>query len=356
MRQKKRKKKEFFTQSLEENNIFNGVILSINVSHSALECFEQCSEKYRLRYKERLYSEKIPSPLFFGTAIDAAVELLLLKKKVCLSEAELDLLMNEDAYSVFDKTMREQNGKLLERNPLCEYFYSDFDISVLTKEDVASFKKAYPSVKDLEEFFAYCKKYIKANGELKQGTKIAFNNLGWLSLYRKGEKMIAAYEKDILPEIHEVFDIQKAVEMINESGDKLRGKIDFIASFKDDPTTRFIVDNKTASEAYKADSVANSTQLAIYCEAENCNRAAYAVLEKKMRVKEPRARTQLIKDTISDEHKQKVFDKVEFQLNNISREVFEKKESPKDCHFFGKSCEFFSYCWNGRMDGIKKKD
>jgi dTDP-4-amino-4,6-dideoxygalactose transaminase len=56
--------------------------------------------------------------------------------------------------------------------------------------------------------------------------------------------------------------------------------------------------------------VANSTQLAIYCEAENCNRAAYAVMEKKMRVKEPRARTQLIKDTISDEHKQKVFEAV----------------------------------------------
>ena len=330
--------------------------MSINVSYSALECYEQCSEKYRIRYEDRLTSEKIPSPLFFGTAIDAAVELLLLKKKVMLNDKELDLLLTEDAYSVFDKTMKEQNGHLLERNPLCEYFYSDFDSSVLTKEDYKSLTKTYPSILDWEEFFIYCKKYIKTHGELKIGSRIAFNNLCWLSLYRKGELMLAAYEKDILPEIAEVFDIQKDIALINESGDKLRGKIDFIASFKDDPNTRYLVDNKTSSAAYKDDSVATSTQLAIYCEAENCDRGAYAVMEKKLRIKEPRARTQLIKDKVSDEQKQKVFDKVEIQLNNISRREFHKKDSPKDCHFFGRKCEFFDLCWHGSVDGLKKRD
>lgn len=330
--------------------------MSIKVSYSALECYDQCSEKYRLRYNERLSSEKIPSPLFFGTAIDAAVELLLLKKKELLSEKELDLLLNEDAYSIFDKTMREQNGQLLEKNPLCEYFYSDFDSAVLTQEDYKSLTKAYPSIKDWEEFFAYCKKYIKTHGELKPGSRIAFNNLCWLSLYRKGEMMIAAYERDILPEIHQVFDIQKEISLVNDSGDELRGKIDFIASFKDNPTAKYMVDNKTSSEPYKDDSVANSTQLAIYCEAEACDRGAYAVMEKKMRVKEPKARTQLIKDTVSDEQKQKVFDKLEVQLNNIGSRVFEKKSSPKDCNFFGRRCEFFDLCWSGSMNGLKKRN
>jgi hypothetical protein len=330
--------------------------LSINVSFSALDCFEQCSEKYRLRYRERLSSEKISSPLFFGTAIDAAVELLLLKKKRNLSDKELDLLLTEDAFSIFDKTMKEQNGILLERNPLCEYFYSDFDHSLLTEEDFSYLRKAYPSILDWEEFFVYCKKYIKTHGELKTGSKIAFNNLCWLSLYRKGEMMLKAYAQNILPEIEEVFDIQKEVELINESGDKLRGKIDFIASFKDDPTTRLIIDNKTSSEAYKSDSVANSVQLAIYCEAENCNRAAYVVMEKKMRIKEPRARTQIVKDTITEEHKQKTFDIVEQKLNNIACENFSKKDSPKDCAFFGKPCEFFNLCWHGKMDGLKKRN
>ncbi len=330
--------------------------MSLNVSYSALECFEQCSEKYRLRYQEKLSSEKIPSPLFFGTAIDAAVELLLLKKKVDLTEAELDLLLNEDAYSIFDKTMREQNGQLLEKNPLCDYFYSDFDPKILSKADYKYLTKSFPSITDWEDFFSYCKKYIKTNGQLKTGSQIAFNNLCWLSLYRKGELMIQAYESDILPEINEVFDIQKEVALLNESGDKLRGKIDFTASFKDSPNERYIVDNKTTSQAYKDDSVASSVQLAIYCEAENCDRAAYAVMEKKMRVKEPKARTQLIKDIIFDVQKQKVFDKVEDQLNNIATGHFHKKDSPKDCHFFGRACEFFNLCWHGKMDGLKKRN
>jgi hypothetical protein len=341
----------YFLQALTSR-----IPLSIDVSFSALECFEQCSEKYRLRYRERLTSEKIASPLFFGTAIDAAVELFLLKRKVNLTEKELDLLLYEDAYSMFDKTMREQNGVLLERNPLCEYFYSDFDPNILLPEDFKALTKAYPSISDWEEFFAYCKKYIKTHGELTQGTKIAFNNLCWLSLYRKGEMMLKAYERDILPEIQEVFNIQKEVQLLNESGDKLRGKIDFIASFKDDPSLRHICDNKTSSEAYKADSVANSVQLAIYCEAEACDRASYVVLEKKMRLKEPKARTQLIKDSISDEHKQKTFDIIEQKLNNIACAEFHKKNSPKDCHFFGKKCPYYGLCWEGKMDGLKKKD
>ncbi len=327
----------------------------INVSYSALECYQECSEKYRLRYREGLASNKIPSPLFFGTAIDASIELLLLTKKVVLSDSELDLLLNENALSVFDKTMREQNGQLLEKNPLCEYFYSDFDINVLKDEDIKYFKKSYPSIEDIEEFFSYCKRKIKIDGELTNGTKIAFNNLCWLSLYRKGEMMISAYERDILPEIKEVFDIQKAVDLINESGDKLRGKIDFIASFNEEPTTKVVVDNKTSSESYKQDSVSNSTQLAIYCESEGIEKAAYAVMEKKMRLKEPKARTQLIKDIISEEQKQKVFDKVEFQLNNISQGLFFKKDSPKDCVFYGKRCEFFDLCWSGNKNGLVKR-
>lgn len=330
--------------------------MSIKISYSALECYNQCSEKYRLRYNEKLSSEKISSPLFFGTAIDAAVELFLLTKKVNLTEKELDLLLNENAYSVFDRTMKEQNGQLLERNPLCEYFYSDFDPNILTPGDFKALTKAYPTITDWVDFFAYCKKYIKTHGELKPGSKAAFNNLCWLSLYRKGEMMLKAYERDILPEIEEVFDIQKDVELTNESGDKLRGKIDFIASFKTSPGVRYLVDNKTASEPYKDDSVANSIQLAIYCEAEACDRAAYAVMEKKMRLKEPKARTQLIKDSVSDEQKQKVFDNLENQLNNIACGEFHKKDSPKDCHFFGKPCEFFNLCWHGKMDGLKRRD
>jgi len=330
--------------------------MTLKISHSSIECYNQCSEKYRLRYRENLTSERISSPLFFGTAIDAALEVLLLKKKEDLTDKELNLLLNEDMYSIFDTTMREQNGVLLERNPNCDYFYSDFDFSVLTKEDHNYLSKVYPSINDWEEFFSTCKAYIKTHGELKPNTKIAFNNICWLSLYRKGEIMLKAYERDICPQIHRVYSIQKDIELLNDSGDILRGKIDFIASFIDNPDVKYLVDNKTASEPYKEDSVANSVQLSIYCEAEGFTNAAYAVMEKKIRSKEPKGRTQLIKDQISDDQKQKVFDNLEKQLDNIAREEFHKKDSPKECHFFGKKCPYYLYCWSGDMSGLRKRN
>ena len=329
--------------------------MSISVSFSALDCFEQCSEKYRLKYIERLSSDKIPSPLFFGTAIDEALELLLLKKKVDLTERELTLMLNENALSVFDKQMREQNGQLLEKNPLCDYFFSDFDPNVFKAEDLVYLSRAYPSIGDFAEFFEECKSVLKAKRQLKSAQRIAYNNLCWLSLYRKGEMLIAEYEANVLPQIEEVFEIQKTILLENGSGDKLRGKIDFIASFKDDPNVRHICDNKTSSESYKADSVATSTQLAIYCEAENSSRAAYVVLEKKIRLTDPKTRSQIIKDEITEEHKQKEFDKVEEKLNNIAQAVYQKKDSPKLCHFFGKPCEFYGICWKGDMNGITKR-
>jgi hypothetical protein len=326
-----------------------------SVSFSALDLFEECSEKYRLRYRERLASEKIPSPLFFGTAIDTAVEVLLLRKKVLLTDVELDLTLTETAHSLFDKTMREQDGKLLERNVLCDYFQSDFDPNVLKIEDIKTLETSYPHITDFGQFFDDCKATFKAKKDLTKSAQLVYNHMCWLSLYRKGEMLLVAYEEEVLPQIHEVFDIQKNIQLINASGDKLRGKIDFTASFVDDPSKFFIVDNKTSSSPYTADSVANSDQLTIYCEAESVSHASYIVLEKKIRIKDPKTRTQVIKDVISEEQKQIVFDRIEIKLDNIAQNVFVKKDNPKDCFSYGKRCEFYKLCWSGDASGITKR-
>lgn len=329
----------------------------INVSYSALECYEQCSEKYRLRYEERIASEKIPSALFFGTAIDAALEVLLLRKKEILDDRELDLLLKETAFTIFDKTMRTQNGVELESNILCEYFLSDFDETLLKIEDLELLKLKYGYISDFYDFFIYCKKAIKEKEVLKDKYQIVFNHMCWLSLYRKGEMLISAYEEQILPKIHRVYDIQKDIVLENVSGDRLRGKVDFIASFTFDANSKYIVDNKTSSKAYADNSVAESVQLAIYCEAEGLSNAAYAVLDKKIRTKDPRVRSQLITDDIKDSHKQIVFDKIEKQLNNIASKLYERKESPKECFHFGKQCPYYRYCWdNNNMEGLYRKD
>ena len=329
--------------------------MSLKVSFSRLERYKQCSESYRLSVEERLSGIKINSPLFFGSAIDAAVELFLLKKKEDLTEKELTLTLTEDAYSIFDKTMREQNGVLLERNPLCDYFASDFDPAILKIEDLALLQRQYPSITDFFQFWEISNANIQARRELNSSDRVLFNHMNWLSLYRKGDLMLRAYELDVLPHIHKVYAIQKDIQLKNAAGDELNGKIDFIASFTDNPDLIFICDNKTSSKPYPEDSVSNSPQLAIYCEAEGIPRGAFVVMEKKIRVKDPKARTAIIKDDIYEDLKEIMFDKIDETLHSISAREFHKKTSPKDCWLFGKPCEFYDLCWRNDDSNIRRR-
>lgn len=329
--------------------------MNLKVSFSRLERFKQCSESYRLSVEERLSGTKINSPLFFGSAIDAAVELFLLKKKEELTEKELSLMLTEDAYSMFDKTMREQNGVLLEKNPLCDYFASDFDPAIYKSEDLLLLQKQYPSISDFFGFWESCNATIQARRELNSSDRVLFNHMNWLSLYRKGELMLAAYETEILPQIHKVFAIQKEIQLKNAAGDELNGKIDFIASFTDEPDKIYVLDNKTSSKAYKLDSVINSPQLNIYCEAEDIPRAGFIILEKKIRIKDPKVRVDVVKDLIDKDLKEVIFNKLDEVLHDIAARKFEKKESPRECHFFGKPCEFFNLCWKNDSSNLKKR-
>ena len=329
--------------------------MSLKVSFSRLERYKQCSESYRLSVEERLSGTKINSPLFFGSAIDAAVELFLLKKKEDLTEKELSLILTEDAYSMFDKTMREQNGVLLERNPLCDYFASDFDPALLQIDDLKLLQKQYPSIVDFFQFWEVSNKTIQARRELNSSDRVLFNHMNWLSLYRKGELMLAAYETEILPQIHKVYAIQKEIQLKNEAGDELNGKIDFIASFTDEPDKVFIVDLKTSSKPYTEAAVEESIQLVIYCEAEGIPNASYAVLQKKIRVKEPRVRTQLLRGDFTQDHVESVFSQLDGDLHKIATREFVKKESPRECYFFGKQCPFFGVCWQGDFSKVVKR-
>ena len=329
--------------------------MSLKVSFSRLERYKQCSESYRLSVEERLSGIKINSPLFFGSAIDAAVELFLLKKKEELTEKELTLTLTEDAYSMFDKTMREQNGVLLEKNPLCDYFASDFDPAIYKSGDLLLLQKQYPSISDFFGFWESCNATIQARRELNPSDRVLFNHMNWLSLYRKGELMLAAYETEILPQIHKVYAIQKEIQLKNAAGDELNGKIDFIASFTDEPDKVFICDNKTSSKPYPESSVSNSPQLAIYCEAEGVPRGAFIVMEKKIRVKEPKTRVAIIKDDIYEDLKEIMFDNLDETLHNIAKREFHKKQSPKDCWLFGKPCEFFDLCWRSDDSKVRRR-
>lgn len=318
------------------------------ISNTQIDCFNECSELYRLKYIERWRSKIVPSPLFFGSALDEAFEVFLLTKKEHLTERELDLLLKSSANEVFEKKMNEaweNNAEWL------DFFASDFDPLVFKAEDLKTLKKKFPSVTDFLSFHEQNKK-TKLVGE----EKLCFNYLCWLSLFRKGELLLEAYKNEILPQIYKVHSIQKEIELKNDTGDILTGKIDFEAEFVGEEGVIYVCDNKTSSQPYAENSVRESQQLSIYTEAQGTNKAAYCVVEKKIRKTEPKTRTQVIKDTIPEETYQKVFTKVEETLKLMYEGKFEKKELSKQCFSYGKICQLYGLCWGGDTSMLYKKE
>jgi hypothetical protein len=163
-----------------------------------------------------------------------------------------------------------------------------------------------------------------------------------------------AYRVEVLPKIHEVFSVQEKVSLPNSSGDHITGYIDFVASFVDDPSTVYIIDNKTSSTAYKPDSVQNSEQLSTYCEFKETNKAAYIVVEKKFRKREPRIRINIIKDTIPEAMFDKTFKGFDDVLSGIKANKFEKNED--SCYAYGCKCQYFDICKGREGKGLIKID
>ena len=330
----------------------------LKFSHSAMTTYEQCPKMYYLKYIEGIKPLAINSPLFFGSAIDEALSAMLMQKKFNPSQEELDVVYKSSPEQEFIKRFtHDQDGVFLPTNEHCSYFQSDFDRELLTEEDWKELMEFDKDITSFDAFFEGCREDFKAKRVLNLEDQKTFNFMCWLSLKRKGLLMIQAYREQIYPEIYEVFDIQKDILLPNDNGDLIRGKIDFIASFNDQPATKYICDNKTSSKPYSEDSVSISDQLAIYCEAEGYYTAAYCVVEKKLRVKEPRVRANIIKDTIKEENVQKTFDKADSIMHNIADGCFDGLDNNKKCNFFGKRCNFYSYCWGNKdMTGLIKKE
>lgn len=324
-------------------------------SYSALNCYAQCPEKYRLRYIEKLYPKARGSALFFGSAVDEAMSRMLLDLKKTKTEEDIEF----EKKTPLEHFYFEMNK--WKSNVYAEYYASDFDPNILTDSDNNEIVKycmdnGYNNI-DIFDFHDKCRKLLYKKKKLTKDDMKLYGFISWISLARKGELILKEYEKSIVPLIKEVFYIQKQVHLTNDSGDTMTGKIDFTCEFKDEPGKIYICDNKTSSKPYLEDSATNSEQLAIYCESEDNYNSCYVVLEKKIRKRDPKVRSNVIKGKISEENLNKTFDNIQEKVDNISENLFYKKDEKKECFFFGKKCEYYDYCWsNGKkMNGLIKK-
>lgn len=334
---------------------------SIQLSHSAVNKYSECSEKYRLHYIEKLRTKFCSSALFFGSACDRAFERYLIEKKDELTDEEKKML-DQSPIEIFDeqfKTASNAEGTLdIAKSEYAQYFNSDVDVSLLTDDDLSdaqnwASKLGFEEI-DVNTFVGEVKAARRAKKPLSDDETKLFNYICWMSLRRKGHILVEAYGQDIMPQILRVHTIQERVEL-KEDQHKYIGFIDFTAEFVDEPDVIYVCDNKTSSVKYEADSVKESGQLASYCEFKETNKAAYVVVEKKLRKRNPRYRTQVIRDYIPEKTFEKVFDNVGDVLYNVENGKFEKKADSKECFFFGRKCDYFNVCWKDDPTGLVKK-
>jgi hypothetical protein len=268
----------------------------IRLSHSAKEKYEQCPYKYYLHYVMKYRSSLQSSALCFGNALDIALNTML------------------EGGSNYHEVFDYEWNKYEEICDSIEFYKSDLDKSLLTESEL----------------------------------QLSEHKQNFLSLSRKGRKLLDAYKENIMPRIKEVISIQGEVTICgyddqnNQTEDSIYGKLDLIALIEDDDgkIRHALLDNKTTSEPYPKDAVQKKDQLALYAAGfSDIEWFGYLTLNKK------NFKTQIILDKIGEDKKQEVLGKFVDTLNKIKDNQFEK--NTKSCYAFGRRCEFWTHCHKG---------
>ncbi len=255
------------------------------LSHSQLNRYSQCGMSYKHYYKSRIRPNVQSAALLFGSALDNALNELLLPKGKQTPEV------------IFYETFR--NAKINDVSTFVPaathivYANADFDEELLLPEDfliikgvIADGLLSCPS-DDYIEYFNIIKKKKEAIGfeKLHKEEKTFYNYLNWLSLVRKGYLMLDAYRDKVLPKIEKTLTVQKMVKMNNHDGDEIIGYVDLVAEVKGHGVV--ILDNKTSAMAYDEDAALTSAQLALYMHILNdtykTRKVGYIVLRKNVK-------------------------------------------------------------------------
>ena len=223
--------------------------MSNKLSHSSVNMLGDCPKKWQLHYQERIRGTTQSAALLFGTAIDKAVEDLVLTRNL------------EDAKRTFLAywNSAEINGiqTKLEDNPDIVYATNDLDEELLPE--------SFTMINAVKLLEVIGKKKEIGFDNLELADKIVYNQANWLVAKKRGELMLEAVNEQILPKINKVYSTQEKIDLTNDSGDSVVGYTDLVADYLDKGTIVF--DVKTSTRSYEEDSVRTSPQLALYVHA-----------------------------------------------------------------------------------------
>lgn len=301
------------------------------ISHSAWQKYLTCPRMYKLHYNDRLRPEGTTSALLFGTAMDEALNAMLLK-----TGDPLDVFKKNFEYIHFQG---------------CTFDDRDFDSEIFTKE------------------------------QYKQVEQESADYKAWACLRIKGRLLLEAYQREILPRISKVLSVQKEIE-------GRPGVLDAIVEIDSEVV---LLDHKTSAYFYKHESVPSSTQLALYAGNTNIKKIGFAVLVKqinKNKVKtckkcsnrlefsqhktcpkiidgarchgefnievSPQGVVQLIINDV-DPNLIKIVDESISQVETaIEKEIFPMNLSACG-KIYGKPCQYINFCWKNDKSGLVYK-
>lgn len=357
------------------------------LSHSSVNKYMECGQKYKYHYIDKLRSNVLSSALLFGTAIDKAVEVLVGSKDLSLAKQKFD-----------DLWWKQEINKVeteLQSSPDIIYSTSDYDEELLNNNDI----------NDAYELNHLKKEKGWENLSLKE--KSTFNYYAWKMAKVRGHLMLETVYKEILPNIIQVLSTQEQINLDNGSGDTIIGYTDLVAKYKgyEEP---IVFDFKTSTRPYEKDAVLISPQLSLYMHALSdkykTRKAGFIVLSKtinKNRVKtckscgnvaekgsrhktcnnsvvdqpkgasgqiiqsvrcngewdevlNPSAFVTVLIDDIPEAAETLVIDNADAVNISIKNGVFIKNFG--NCHAYNKPCEFYNLCWHGKMDGLVKSE
>lgn len=284
----------------------------MQLSFSAAERYLTSARSYFLHYLLRLRPIENSSALFFGAAVDEALNVLLAPP---LNRDPATLVR---AKAKFEECWRWAtiNGEKVD----------------LSEPGVIKFSKA-----DVDPSFV-------------NGYDI-YLNPGWSSLRYKGHVILEAYAEQVVPKIKEVLAVQKEINLTNQLGDTLTGIIDLIVVWEDGRT--LLMDNKTSSIKYAKDAIEVSGQLSTYFEAVKdeykLDGVGYIIIPKHIRKKKlPLCPIEVMIGNVSEKLIVETFDKYEQVLDGVKNGRFPCE--PEKCCSKPWGCAYKRYCESGGKD------
>lgn len=374
--------------------------MTVRLSYSAVNKYLSCGKEYELHYIQKLRSKFQSSPLIFGSAMDSALEHLVINR-----DFEAAVKVFNDAWTFQEINKVRKDLRLL---TTINYSGKDLDLDLLESEDFVSINEVCGKGASFKIDEVVAKKKANSFKFLKKKEKELFNYTNWLCMKRKGFLLLQEAAKIIDENLVELLGTQVKVELENESGDSSIGYADLVVRWKgfDKP---IVMDFKTSSPDYKSDSVRTSPQLSGYVlglseQFENTDLGGYIVLNKnivKNRIKICKScgydgsgkthrkcdkthtvhkfkdsgdiftqercngeweetftrsvKSQVIIDKTTPEFTQQTLDNYDFVCSSIKAEEF--PQNWNSCIRYGiMKCDFFELCHNGKMDDLEKKN